>query len=166
MNFACDKKANMGIEIERKFLLKNEDWRSEITSKTIIKQGYLNSQKERTVRIRVRNDKGYITIKGKNVNATRQEFEYEIPVSDAESMLLLCEMPIIEKIRNIVLDDGNTWEIDEFEGGNKGLILAEIELDSEKEKFRLPSWIGEEVTHDTRFFNSNLITHPYSKFNL
>ncbi len=154
----------MGIEIERKFLLKNEDWRSEVKSKTIIKQGYLNSQKEKTVRVRVRNDKGYLTIKGINLNATRQEFEYEIPITDAELLLLLCEMPIIEKIRNIILDDGKMWEIDEFERENKGLILAEIELDSEEEKFRIPSWLGEEVTHDTRYFNSNLLAHPYSTF--
>ncbi len=164
MKFARDKKANMGIEIERKFLLKNEDWRSEVKSKTIIKQGYLNSQKEKTVRVRVRNDKGYLTIKGINLNATRQEFEYEIPITDAELLLLLCEMPIIEKIRNIILDDGKMWEIDEFERENKGLILAEIELDSEEEKFRIPSWLGEEVTHDTRYFNSNLLAHPYSTF--
>lgn len=155
----------MGIEIERKFLLKNEDWRSEVKSKTIIKQGYLNSEKERTVRVRVGNDKGYLTIKGVNINATRQEFEYEIPVKEAELLLLLCEMPIIEKIRNIILNDGNMWEIDEFEKENKGLILAEIELESEEEKFSIPSWLGEEVTHDTRYFNSNLLTHPYSKFN-
>lgn len=154
----------MGIEIERKFLLENEDWRSEVKSKTIIKQGYLNSQKERTVRVRVRNNKGYLTVKGENINATRQEFEYEIPLVDAESLLLLCEMPIIEKIRNIVIDSGKTWEIDEFEGANKGLVLAEIELEFEEEKFRTPSWLGEEVTHDPRYFNANLINHPYSTF--
>jgi CYTH domain-containing protein len=165
IKIAQDKKANMGIEIERKFLLKNEDWRSEVKSKTVIKQGYLNSQKERTVRIRIRNDKGYLTIKGENINASRQEFEYEIPLSDAASMLLLCEKPIIEKTRNIVLDDGKTWEIDDFCGENKGLILAELELESEEETFRIPSWLGEEVTHDTRYFNSNLINHPYSTFN-
>jgi CYTH domain-containing protein len=165
MKFARDKKTNMGIEIERKFLLKNEDWRSEVKSKTIIKQGYLNSEKERTVRVRVVNDKGYLTIKGVNINATRQEFEYEIPVKEAELLLLLCEMPIIEKIRNIILNDGNMWEIDEFEKENKGLILAEIELESEEEKFSIPSWLGEVVSHDPRYFDSQLLTHPYSKFN-
>ncbi len=154
----------MGIEIERKFLLKNEDWRSEVASRTIIKQGYLNSDKERTVRIRVRNEKGYLTIKGESKNATRQEFEYEIPISDAESMLLLCKKPIIEKTRHLVLVDDKTWEIDDFAGENKGLILAEIELETEEEKFRIPSWVGEEVTQDSRYFNSNLITHPYSRF--
>lgn len=154
----------MGIEIERKFLLKNEDWRSEVTSNTIIKQGYLNSDKERTVRVRVRNKKGYLTIKGESKNATRQEFEYEIPISEAISMLLLCIKPIIEKTRYLVLIGDKTWEIDEFYGENKGLILAEIELEKEEEKFRIPSWIGEDVTHDSRYFNSSLITHPYSKF--
>lgn len=154
----------MGVEIERKFLLKNEGWRSVVSSKTVIKQGYLNSEKERTVRIRVRNDKGYLTVKGENTNATRQEFEYEIPVLDAESMLLLCQKPIIEKVRNLVQVEGKTWEIDDFGGENHGLILAEIELESEEEKFNIPSWIGEEVTDDSRYFNSSLITHPYSKF--
>lgn len=154
----------MGIEIERKFLLKNEDWRLEVKSNTTIKQGYLNSYKERTVRVRVRGDKGYLTIKGKSVNASRQEFEYEIPVSDAESLLLLCENPIIEKVRYLVLFDAKIWEIDEFDGVNKGLILAEIELESEEEKFRSPSWVGKEVTQDTRYFNSNLTHHPFSTF--
>ena len=154
----------MGVEIERKFLLKNEDWRSEVRSKTTIKQGYLNSEKERTVRIRVRNDKGYLTVKGENKNATRQEFEYEIPVEDAESMLLLCQKPIIEKIRSLITVEGKTWEIDDFGGENQGLILAEIELEYEDEQFIIPSWIGEEVTDDPRYFNSSLITHPYSKF--
>lgn len=154
----------MGIEIERKFLLKNEEWRSEVSSKTIIKQGYLNSDKERTVRIRVRNDKGFLTIKGENTNATRQEYEYEIPVPDAESLLLLCQKPIIEKVRYLVPRGGKTWEIDDFGGDNLGLILAEIELESEEEQIEIPSWIGTEVTHDTRYFNSSLISHPYSKF--
>ncbi len=154
----------MGIEIERKFLLKNEEWRSEVSSKTIIKQGYLNSDKERTVRIRVRNDKGFLTIKGENTNATRQEYEYEIPMQDAESLLLLCQKPIIEKVRYLVPRGGKTWEIDDFGGDNLGLILAEIELESEEEQIEIPSWIGTEVTHDTRYFNSSLISHPYSKF--
>lgn len=154
----------MGTEIERKFLLKNEGWRSVVTSKTTIKQGYLNSKKERTVRIRVRGEKGYLTIKGKSINATRQEFEYEIPISDAESMLLLCEKPIIEKVRSLITVKNKTWEIDEFEGENKGLIVAEIELKTEKEIFTIPPWIGKEVTLDSRYFNSNLISHPYSCF--
>jgi CYTH domain-containing protein len=154
----------MGVEIERKFLLKNEEWRSEVSSKTIIKQRYLNSDKERTVRIRVRNDKGFLTIKGENTNATRQEYEYEIPMQDAESLLLLCQKPIIEKVRYLVPRGGKTWEIDDFGGDNLGLILAEIELESEEEQIEIPSWIGTEVTHDTRYFNSSLISHPYSKF--
>ncbi|MFT4533031.1 MAG: adenylate cyclase [Saprospiraceae bacterium] len=155
----------MGIEIERKFLLKNEDWRLEVKSNTTIKQGYLNSNNKRTVRVRVRDDKGYLTIKGISVNASRQEFEYEIPISDAESLLLICEKPIIEKIRFIVLIDDKTWEIDEFDGVNKGLILAEIELESEEAIFRIPSWVGKEITLDSRYFNSNLINHPFSMFN-
>lgn len=151
----------MALEIERKYLLKNEDWRSEVNSEIHIKQGYLNSVKERTVRVRIKGDKGYITVKGKNESATRQEFEYEIPIADVESMLLLCEKPVIEKIRREILMDGKTWEIDEFYGENKGLIVAEIELESEEETYDIPAWLGEEVTHDPRYYNSRLISHPY-----
>jgi len=154
----------MGIEIERKFLLKDESWRSEITQKTSIKQGYLNSEKVRTVRVRVKGQKGFLTIKGKNNNATRKEFEYEIPLSEAEEMLSLCEKPIIEKVRYEIINDKNLWEVDEFEGENKGLIVAEIELESEDESFEIPTWIGNEVTHDPRYFNSSLISHPYHKW--
>ena len=154
----------MAVEIERKFLLKNEDWRSSVSSKTVIKQGYLNSDKERTVRIRVRGEKGYLTIKGASHNATRLEFEYEIPLSDADAMLLICQKPIIEKTRSIVLVDGKVWEVDEFGGENHGLKIAEIELETEEEKFTIPSWLGKEVTLDPRYFNSNLITHPYTQF--
>lgn len=151
----------MGIEIERKFLLKDGSWRSEIAQKTSIKQGYLNSEKMRTVRVRVKGQKGFLTIKGKNNNATRKEFEYEIPLSEAEEMLSLCEKPIIEKVRSEIIRGKNLWEVDEFEGENKGLIVAEIELESEDESFEIPAWIGNEVTHDPRYYNSSLISHPY-----
>tara|TARA_Y100000590_G_C15443722_1_gene909878 strand:+ start:377 stop:841 length:465 start_codon:yes stop_codon:yes gene_type:complete len=151
----------MGLEIERKFLLKNSDWRKLVEEENLIKQGYLNSNAERTVRVRVKNSMAYLTIKGKSQNTTRQEFEYEIPLADAESLLKLCEPPLIEKTRFIVNYQGKTWEIDEFEGENKGLTVAEIELSSEDESFDLPDWIGEEVSQDARYFNSSLIKKPF-----
>lgn len=151
----------MGLEIERKFLLKNTDWRKLVEEENLIKQGYLNSNAERTVRVRVKNSKAFLTIKGKSQNTTRQEFEYEIPLEDAESLLKLCERPLIEKTRFIVKYQGKTWEIDEFEGENKGLTVAEIELSSEDERFQLPDWIGEEVSQDARYFNSSLIKKPF-----
>ncbi|HCX23698.1 MAG: adenylate cyclase [Flammeovirgaceae bacterium] len=154
----------MGLEIERKFLLKNSDWRKLVEEENLIKQGYLNSNAERTVRVRVKNSTAYLTIKGKSQNTVRQEFEYEIPLADAESMLKLCESPRIEKTRFIVNYEGKTWEIDEFEGENKGLAVAEIELTSEDESFDLPDWIGEEVSQDARYFNSSLIKKPFSSW--
>jgi len=154
----------MAVEIERKFLLKNEDWRSLPQTAIRIKQGYLNSEKERTVRVRIKGEKGFLTVKGKTVNASRLEFEYEIPKSDALQLLKLCERPIIEKIRYEVPLNGNVWEIDEFEGINKGLIMAEVELESENQAFIRPDWIGEEVTSDIRYYNSNLIAYPFSEW--
>ncbi|MGK0363485.1 MAG: adenylate cyclase [Saprospiraceae bacterium] len=149
----------MGKEIERKFLLKNEEWKGHVSENYLIKQGYLNSNPDRAVRVRVLKDKGILTIKSKTVGISRLEFEYEIPLSDANELIELCEKPLIEKVRNIVVIDSQIWEIDEFSGGNKGLVLAEIELESESTKVNLPSWIGTEVSHDTRYFNSNLFTN-------
>ena len=154
----------MGIEIERKFLVKDETWNSEVEKEIHIKQGYLNSNKERTVRVRIKGKRGFLTVKGKNTNATRKEFEYEIPLSDAEEMLLLCEKPIIEKIRSEVVYENKRWEIDVFSGENQGLIIAEIELSTESEQFEIPQWLGQEVTQDTRYYNSNLINHPFLKW--
>lgn len=154
----------MGVEIERKFLLKNADWKQQITKQTTIKQGYLNAEKERTVRVRVYDEQGFLTIKGKSIGAVRPEFEYEIPLDDAIEMMKLCHQPIIEKIRYEVELNGKTWEIDEFEGVNQGLTLAEIELNAEHEHVELPNWIGEEVTNDNRYFNSQLISNPFSSW--
>jgi len=151
----------MAIEIERKFLIKDDFWRNESDEGTPIKQGYLNSTTERTVRVRIYGNKGFITIKGKNENLTRKEFEYEIPLNDAVELLKLCERPIIEKTRFLLYQDNNTWEIDVFDGENEGLIIAEIELTSESDTFKIPSWLGEEVSHDTRYYNSSLIINPY-----
>ena len=154
----------MPIEIERKFLLKHEGWRKLCDAGTVIRQGYLNSHKERTVRVRVKGDKGFLTIKGKSENLSRAEFEYEIPLADAENMLSLCEKPLIEKTRYLVKRYDCLWEIDVFEGENKGLIVAEVELPHEDFQVELPDWIGEEVSDDSRYFNSSLISKPFCKW--
>ncbi len=152
----------MGKEIERKFLLKNDAWR-ELATGTHYVQGYLNSNPERAVRIRIIGEKGFLTIKGKSEGAMRTEFEYEIPHAEASQMLHeLCEKPLIDKHRYKIKVDEYTWEVDEFHAENQGLILAEIELPAENIAFQKPQWIGQEVTHDTRYFNSNLIKNPFS----
>jgi adenylate cyclase len=154
----------MGKEIERKFLVRGDVWRS-LAKGTAYRQGYLNSVKERTVRIRTIDAKAFLTVKGLTVGATRAEYEYEIPLADCNAMLdALAEKPIIEKKRYKVPFEGLTWEIDEFYGDNAGLIVAEVELESEGQAFRKPEWAGEEVTADPRYFNSNLIKHPYTKW--
>jgi len=154
----------MATEIERKFLVEGDEWRQEATSFEF-RQGYLSTVKERTVRVRVVGDEGTLTVKGTTVGATRSEFEYEIPAADARRMLdELCERPIINKTRHVLRHGGNVWEIDEFGGANAGLVVAEIELSSEDEAFERPPWLGEEVTHDPRYFNSNLIAHPYTEW--
>ena len=151
----------MGTEIERKFLVKEGSWR-EAAAETY-RQGYLSTVKERTVRVRTIGDKGYLTIKGISVGASRLEFEYEIPVADAEELLdCLCEKPLIEKNRYKLDHGGLTWEVDVFFGDNEGLVVAEVELQSENQVFEKPDWVTEEVTHDPRYFNANLISNPYS----
>ena len=155
----------MAQEIERKYLLKNNSWKSEISSKNKIMQGYLNSNPERTVRIRITNNVGFLTIKSKNKGSSRKEFEYKIPLKEAEELILLCEQPIIKKMRHLVVKENHTWEIDVFEGENKGLIVAEIELSEVNEKFEIPVWIGKEVTEDTRYYNSQLIENPFFNWN-
>jgi CYTH domain-containing protein len=149
-------------EIERKFLVAGEDWRA-LAPGTRYRQGYLSTVKERTVRVRTIDDKGFLTVKGISVGATRSEYEYEIPVADADEMLDdLCEQPIIEKNRYKIPLGDVTWEVDEFLGVNDGLIVAEVELQSEDQSFPKPDWIGEEVTDDPRYFNANLIARPFS----
>ncbi|MBW2064784.1 MAG: CYTH domain-containing protein [Deltaproteobacteria bacterium] len=154
----------MGKEIERKFLVRNDSWRS-LARGTRYRQGYLNSAKERIMRVRTIDDKGFLTIKGITRGASRLEFEYDIPVADAERMLdELCERPLIEKNRYRIEYKGLVWEVDEFFGENQGLIVAEVELEGEEQGFEKPDWIGEEVTGDPKYFNSNLIQHPYTKW--
>lgn len=153
----------MAKEIERKFLVIGDEWKKGAVG-TLYRQGYLNSAKERTVRIRTIDDKAFLTIKGLTVSCTRLEFEYPIPHADCVKMLDdLAEKPIIEKTRfKIPAGNGLTWEIDEFHGVNEGLVVAEIELPSEETPFEKPAWLGEEVSSDPRYFNSNLVAHPFT----
>jgi adenylate cyclase len=154
----------VGVEIERKFLLAGEGWRA-LGQPVLLRQGYLSSDPERVVRVRVEGDRAYMTVKGRSVGATRAEWEYPIPLADANELLeRLCAQPIVEKFRRRIEFAGNVWEVDEFLGVNQGLVLAEIELDSEDQPFERPEWIGEDVTHDKRYFNSNLVRHPYSRW--
>ena len=150
----------MATEIERKFLVVGDAWR--VGDGTRICQGYLNRDKNRTVRVRVAGEQAYLTVKGATTGATRAEFEYGIPLADAEQMLSLCEGPVIQKVRRLFLHDGFTWEIDEFFGDNAGLVVAEIELQSEDQLFSKPAWVGEDVTDDVRYYNSNLASNPYA----
>ncbi|MFA6957013.1 MAG: CYTH domain-containing protein [Thermoanaerobaculia bacterium] len=152
----------MGKEIERKFLVRVDAWKPQGEG-IHFKQGYLNSQKERVVRVRIEGTKAKLTIKGVTTGVTRSEFEYVIPVDDAAILLdQLCEKPLIDKHRHVELHGGKNWEIDVFHGDNEGLVVAEIELASEDEKLELPSWAGPEVSSDPRYFNSNLLKNPYS----
>jgi len=153
----------MGIEIERKFLVKKDNWRTLGIPMHYV-QGYLVSDGERTVRVRVAGANGFITIKGQSQGISRLEFEYLIPREEALEMLQLSSIPLIEKYRTKVRYEGKLWEIDEFEGTNKGLIMAEIELKSEDETFSVPDWIGQEVTGDLRYYNSSLARNPYTNW--
>jgi CYTH domain-containing protein len=150
----------MGIEIERKFLVVGDAWRA--APAVPYAQGYLNRDKQRTVRVRIVQQQAWLTVKGANAGATRAEFEYPIPVDDARQLLAMCDGPVIRKTRRVVEHAGARWEIDEFEGDNAGLVVAEIELASEQASFERPDWLGAEVTHDSRYFNSSLATAPYS----
>jgi len=154
----------MGYEIERKFLVVGNQWKKD-TDGTLYRQGYLSTEKERTVRVRSIENSAFLTVKGINSGIRRLEFEYEIPLSDAETMLEdLCEQPIIEKYRYRIIYNGFTWEVDEFLGENAGLVIAEIELDNEEQSFERPPWIGKEVSGDPRYFNSVLSIHPYQSW--
>ncbi len=151
----------MGKEIERKYLVTGSQWK-ELADGVLYRQGYLNSQKERVVRARTMGEKAALTIKGITVGATRLEFEYEIPLEDCRQLLELCEQPLIEKTRYKIKVGNLVWEVDEFHGVNKGLTVAECELESEDQQIQKPDWVGAEVTSDPRYYNSNLIANPYS----
>jgi CYTH domain-containing protein len=153
-------------EIERKFLVKSEDFKKEATSKTLIIQGFLNTHPNRTVRVRIEGEKGVLTVKGKSSKdgTTRFEWETEIPVEEAKKLLQLCKKEIIEKYRYEVTFKANLFEIDEFLGDNEGLIITEIELNDVNQNFEKPKWLGEEVTGDTKYYNSQLSKKPFKNW--
>lgn len=155
----------MAKEIERKFLVKG-DFKPFVSKQTRIVQGYLSAVPERTVRVRIKGDKGFLTIKGiGNVSgASRYEWEKEIPISETEELLKICEPGVIDKTRFLVKAGPHTFEVDEFYGENNGLVVAEIELGSETESFEKPSWLGEEVTGDTKYYNSMLMKNPFTRW--
>ena len=152
----------MGTEIERKFLVSDDSWEADAHRGTIYRQGYLPCVETSSVRVRVAADKGYLNIKSAVFSVIRKEFEYEIPLHDAEDLLnTLCQKPLIEKIRYLVDCGQHTWEVDVFEGENDGLVIAEVELKSPDEPLELPSWAGQEVSEDPRYYNPYLIERPY-----
>ncbi len=152
----------MAIEIERKFLLCDEGWRDAADSGTRFRQGYLIGAERASVRVRIEGEKANINIKSATLGIQRQEFEYPIPLDEAEELLdTLCEQPQISKTRYLVPYGEHTWEIDVFDGDNAGLVVAEVELAAEDEAFARPPWIGEEVSGDTRYYNVCLVKHPY-----
>ncbi len=151
----------MAQEIERKFLVDGTGWKERATG-TLMRQGYLSSAKESTVRVRVAGERGFLTVKGECHGVTRTEFEYEIPVADARTMLeTLCGGPVVEKTRWVLRHEGFTWEVDEFHGENEGLVVAEVELPTAGTRPALPAWVREEVSSDPRYRNSNLAKNPY-----
>jgi CYTH domain-containing protein len=156
----------MSIEIERKFLVKTDTFKEESYQKKYIKQGFLNSDKNRVVRIRIADNDAFITVKGKSNRAgtTRFEWEKEIKRTAAEQLLLLCEPTIIEKTRFLVKKGNHVFEVDEFYGENQGLTIAEIELNTENERFEKPKWLGKEVTGDIKYYNSNLSKEPFKNW--
>jgi adenylate cyclase len=152
----------MATEIEHKYLVRTDLWRPAGPG-LHYRQGYLSSATARVVRVRVAGEKAFLTVKGSSVGITRSEFEYPIPLVDATAMLKgLCERPIIEKTRHRETFAGRVWEIDVFHGDNEGLVLAEVEVASEMDPVALPLWAGAEVSHDPRYFNSNLVANPYT----
>ena len=155
----------MATEIERKFLLKSDEWRETADAGTSFRQGYLIGAEKSSVRIRIEGEVANINIKSATMGIKRQEFEYPIPLADALELLdTLCEQPQIEKTRYHVTYGDHLWEVDVFAGNNEGLIVAEVELADENEAFAMPPWAGEEVSHDTRYYNVCLVNHPYSEW--
>lgn len=156
----------MALEIERKFLVLDDSYKHEAFSSSHIRQGYICSERGRTVRIRIRDSKAYITIKGPSLDGglSRYEFEQEIPLADAEHLLLLCEPIIIDKTRWLVKSGEHTFEVDEFHGENEGLVMAEVELNNTQDTPQIPHFIGQEVTGDRRYYNSQLRRNPYQSW--
>jgi len=154
----------MGIEIEHKFLVSGDGWRQVATQQSRFSQGYLSRDPARTVRVRIAGDQAFLTVKGATRGATRAEFEYEVPVADAQALLALSDGPVVEKIRHLCPHEGMTWEVDEFLGANAGLVVAEIELADEGQVFAKPDWLGAEVTGDGRYVNANLAVKPFTSW--
>ena len=154
----------MAAEHERKFLLLSDSWRGSVSSSSLIIQGYLQQQKNCSVRVRLSNHtKATLNIKSATIGVSRQEFEYDIPVADAQQMLdSLCSKPLLEKTRHLISHQGNHWEIDEFSGDNDGLVVAELELEHPQQAFAKPPWLGREVSEDSRYYNTSLQQEPYS----
>jgi adenylate cyclase len=155
----------MPREIERKFLLKSDAWRSQVRRSQPMSQGYLASGGNVSVRVRIAGDEAWLNIKAGGFVASRAEYEYPLPLDEARELLALAEGPLVEKTRHFVEHGGHTWEIDEFDGDNAGLVVAELELDSEDADFARPPWLGVEVTELRRYYNVCLVTHPYRAWN-
>lgn len=155
----------MATEIERKFLVKTDDWRATADVGTAYRQGYLVGGKQASVRVRIEGSAAYLNIKSATLGVTRQEYEYAIPLTDAAVMLeTLCEKPLIEKVRHHVHFGDRVWEVDVFVGDNAGLVVAEVELEAEDAPLQLPSWVGREVSHEPRYYNVCLVSHPYKNW--
>jgi adenylate cyclase len=152
----------MAREIERKFLLASDAWRATVSHSTAMKQGYIATSERASVRVRISGEEARLNIKSGGLVASRAEFDYAIPVEDARELLALSVGPLVEKTRHYVDHGGFEWEIDEFAGANSGLVVVELELDSEDQQFPRPSWLGQEVTHLRRYYNVCLVDHPYS----
>ncbi|HAR65105.1 MAG TPA: adenylate cyclase [Lentisphaeria bacterium] len=152
----------MAVEIERKFLVTGTNWQESISRSTHYHQGYLAADQQITVRIRKAEDIAYLTLKGKRCQISRAEYEYPVPLGDAEELLQLCGRRTVQKVRHLVEHQGHTWEVDVFDGENAPLVIAELELQSEAEPFSLPDWLGKEVSTDPCYSNSYLANNPYS----
>ncbi len=155
----------MATEIERKYLVRSEAWRAHVEGQVRFRQGYLANTGRCSVRVRVGGDAAHVNVKGATAGASRLEFEYPVPMEDAQVMLReLCQGPLVEKTRYFVRNLAQNWEVDVFEGDNAGLVVAEIELQDEAQAVKLPDWIGEEVTHDLRYYNSELAVTPFNQW--
>ncbi len=155
----------MALEIERKFLVCSDAWRDEVQSRELLRQGYLGSGSRCSIRVRIAGEQAWLNLKAKRSGMTRLEFEYSIPLGEADEILReLCNGPLLEKYRHRIARGAHVWEVDEFLGDNAGLVVAEIELPDETARFERPDWLGAEVTEDERYYNFNLASHPYTQW--
>jgi len=154
----------MAVEIERKFKVVSDGWRAGVRASTLLRQGYLANTSRASIRVRIAGEQAWISVKAMTPGRARAEYEFGVPPADASEMLSLCEGPLIEKWRHVVMHAGDFWEIDEFLGENAGLVIAELELDSEQQPFEHPAWLGAEITDDERYYNFRLAQQPYSRW--